>query len=216
MKNTVYLYVPDTMTDWEPGFALAELRKGGLFKPGLPPYQACAVAPTAEPVATMGGLKILPDIAVADLTPANAALLILPGADTWFDPKHAPLLEKVPAFLAAGVPVAAICGATIALANTGLLDNRAHTSNDINVLKYFVPRYKGDAFYRNEPAVTDGNLITASGMAPLEFAYQILKKLEVTTPALLDAWYRLYSTRQPQYYFEMMKLIEEQKTAAKA
>ena len=30
--------------------------------------------------------------------------------------------------------------------------------------------YGGEAFYENRPAVTDGNVITASGIAPLEFA----------------------------------------------
>ena len=39
-------------------------------------------------------------------------------------------------FLTAGVPVAAICGATYGLALEGLLDDRAHTSNAAEYLAY--------------------------------------------------------------------------------
>lgn len=39
------------------------------------------------------------------------------------------------------------------------------------------PNYKGEQLYKMEPAVCDENLITASGVAPLEFAMEVLKKL---------------------------------------
>ena len=71
-------------------------------------------------------------------------------------------------FLAAGVPVAAICGATFGLAIEGLLDDRAHTSNAPEYLEY--SGYRGGDRYVDEPAVVDGDLITASGVAPVHFA----------------------------------------------
>ncbi len=39
------------------------------------------------------------------------------------------------------------------------------------------PNYKGEKYYEMEPVVSDTNLITASGIAPLEFAREVLKKL---------------------------------------
>lgn len=33
---TVYLYVLDTMADWEPGYAAAELNSGRFFKANAP------------------------------------------------------------------------------------------------------------------------------------------------------------------------------------
>ncbi len=61
------------------------------------------------------------------------------------------------------------------LARKGLLDSRRHTSNDLEYLKMVCSNYKGEKYYKNEPVVTDGKLITASGIAPLEFALHILK-----------------------------------------
>jgi hypothetical protein len=47
--------------------------------------------------------------------------------------------------------------------------------------------------------MTDKNLITASGLAPVEFAYQVFRRLEVITPTTLDAWHGLFTTRKPEF-----------------
>jgi hypothetical protein len=74
-------------------------------------------------------------------------------------------------------------------------------------LKAVCSKYSGEQFYREEPAVTDGKLITASGVAPLEFAYQILKKLDVFLPQTLESWYKLYLTREAKYFYTLMESI---------
>lgn len=173
MNKTVYLYVLDTMADWEAGYVIAELHSGRYFRKGASKYTVKTVGLTGDPVTTMGGVRIKPDITTGSLDIDDAALLLMPGGDTWLEPVHAPVLEKAKECLNAGVTVAAICGATMALAQAGVLDNRYHTSNDLNFLKSICPMYAGEAFYRQEFAVTDGNLITAPGVAPLEFAYQV-------------------------------------------
>jgi transcriptional regulator GlxA family with amidase domain len=109
--------------------------------------------------------------------------------------------------------VAAICGATVALASAGFLNNRPHTSNDLDYLKATCPAYQGEAHYRHEPAVTDGDLITATGVAPLEFAYHILKQLDVCTADTLDAWYKLYVTHEPRYFFQLMQSLPQRMSA---
>ena len=63
---------------------------------------------------------------------------------------------------------------------------------------------RGESFYLQQPAVIDGDLITASGVAPLDFAYAILNKLEVFLPATLEAWYKLYQTHEAKYFFALM------------
>lgn len=132
--------------------------------------------------------------------------------DTWLDPAQEPVLEKVHKILESGVTVAAICGATLGLANAGLLNNRPHTSNDPGALKQFCPRYRCWRFYRNEPAVTDDNLITASGLAPVEFAYHTFRRLEVMRQATLDAWFRLFMRRKPEYYYALMESLTDTRT----
>jgi putative intracellular protease/amidase len=207
--DTVYLYVLDTMADWEPGYALSELNSGRYFRRPGPSYTVKTFALTTEPVVTMGGVKILPDVTVSEVDSDHAALLILPGGDTWLEPQHASVLIKTAEFLERGIPVAAICGATVALANAGFLNDRPHTSNDLGYLKATCATYLGESHYRIVSAVSDGNLITASGTAPLEFAYQILKKLDVFSEATLDAWYKLFSTHEPKYFYALMQSLEQ-------
>ena len=202
--HTLYLYILDTLSDWEPGHVLAELRSGRYLKdPGLR-YSIVLCGSTLDPVTTMGGLHMTPDVLITDIRPVPGDVLVLPGADTWLDPAQEPARRMTGRLLDEGIPVAAICGATLGLAHAGLLDNRPHTSNDPAVLKMFCPNYRGENQYVNEPAVTDGNLITASGLAPVEFAYQVFRRLGVMTPATLEAWHGLFATRQPDYFYALM------------
>ena len=120
-------------------------------------YRVQTVGVSREPVKTAGGLTILPDLQLSELEPTRSALLILPGSDGWAQGHYPEAIEKVKAFLAADVPVAAICGATSGLALAGLLDNRPHTSKAREYLQAL--GYRGEAFYQDQLVVTDGNLI---------------------------------------------------------
>lgn len=208
MTKIAYLYVLDTMADWEPGFLIAELNTG-RFQKDAEKYTVKTVGLTKEPVVTMGGVYIIPDISIDECTTDNADVLILPGGDTWLESIHDPLISKVKEFLEAGVLVAAICGSTMGLANAGLLDNRIHTSNDLGFLKSACPNYAGESFYRNEPAVVGDNVITASGVAPLEFTREVLRELNVLSSLTLEAWYNLYSTHEAQYFYALMESLEK-------
>jgi len=70
-----------------------------------------------------------------------------------------------------------------------------------------ITKYKGAVLYQNQLAYTDGDLITASDVAPLEFACEILKKLNVYTPSVLDAWYHLPKTGEPAYFFALVEAV---------
>ncbi|NOJ72060.1 type 1 glutamine amidotransferase family protein [Paenibacillus alvei] len=208
MSNTVYLYVFDTMSDWEIGYVTAELNSGRFYKKGMSPSKIVTVGNEKTPVTTMGGLKILPEICLEECSMASTDALILPGGDTWTAPIHQPILQVAQRCVEEGILVAAICGATIGLAQTGLLNSRGHTSNDLEYLKMVCPTYTGEPYYRRESVVTDGKLITASGVAPLEFSAHILRALGVFSETTLDAWYSLNKTHKPQYYFELMNSMQ--------
>lgn len=207
-NNAVYLYVFDTMADWEVSYLTAELNSGRYFKKDLTPLKIITVGLNKHPVTTMGGLKLLPDIELNACSIINADALILPGGDTWTEAVHDPILTMAAQCLKQGIIVAGICGATIGLAKKGLLDLRYHTSNDLNYLKGICPSYKGEQFYRQDLAVTDQKLITASGIAPLEFSHQVLKALEVFSSETLEAWYNLYKTTKSEYFFKLMDSIQ--------
>jgi putative intracellular protease/amidase len=196
--ETVWLYVLNGLADWETGYLTAELNSGRIFADKSVRRPVRTVAASADPITTMGGLRITPDATVADLDPSTSAALVLPGATTWEAPGHQQVLKTARRFLDARVPVAAICGATQALAAVGMLDNRAHTSGAPQALE--VPGYRGAARYVDAPAVNDRGLITAGPMHPVEFARETLAALDVIAPDTLEAWYQLNKTGDPRWY----------------
>lgn len=205
--RTIYFVIPDTLSDWEAGHVLAELRSGRFLKDPSLRYDVVLCGATLDPITTMGGLHMVPEVVISEIQPGEKDLLLLPGADTWLLPEQQPAIAKAREVLESQATVGAICGATLGLANAGLLDNRPHTSNDPGALKMFCPNYRGERFYVNEPAVTDGNLITGSGLAPVEFAYHLFRQLDVMAPATLEAWHGLFTTRKPECFYALMESL---------
>ncbi|MDQ1850856.1 type 1 glutamine amidotransferase family protein [Bacillus stercoris] len=202
-----FLYVFNTMSDWEYGYLIAELNSGRYFKKDLAPLKVITVGANKEMITTMGGLSIKPDNSLDECTLESKDLLILPGGTTWNEEIHQPILDIIGENLKIGTIVAAICGATEALANMGYLDTRKHTSNNLEYTKMVCPNYKGEKLYEVGSVVSDANLVTASGIAPLEFAMEVLKKLDVFAPDTLHSWYNLNKTRKPEYFFQLMNSI---------
>jgi putative intracellular protease/amidase len=199
----VHVYVFDSLADWEPGYAIAGINNPAFQRqPGR--YRVQTVGLTRQPVTTIGGLRILPDLTLDQLDPKDSAMLILPGGELWDAGGNTEVVEKAIECLWAGVPVAAICGATAGLARGGVLDDRQHTSNAPEYL--LATGYAGAAFYQaGEAAVTDREVITASAMAPLEFAYHIFKRLDLYTGPALEAWYGLFRTREMSSFTSLLE-----------
>ena len=141
----------------------------------------------------MGGLKVLPDVPLADFKPEAAAILILPGGDFWTTGEIPAVSKTAKAMAALGRPIAAICGATLALAHCGLLDDRLHTSNGRDFISQYVPSYRGQQFYRPAPAVADRSIITANGLAPFRFAAEIFRTLAPDRKDDIEMYEKLYS-----------------------
>jgi putative intracellular protease/amidase len=207
-KRKAYLYVFNTMSDWEAGYLIAELNSGRYFRKELEPIEVISVGADRNAVKTMGGLRIQPVMSMEECSLKSGDILILPGGDTWLDPVHDPILEEASKCLQRGSTVGAICGATVGLAKKGLLDARRHTSNDLSYLKAVCPLYAGEKLYQKGPAAADGNLVTASGIAPLEFAAEVLKQLDVFKPETLEAWFRLYKNHDPKHFFELIESVQ--------
>jgi putative intracellular protease/amidase len=205
--RTLYLFITDTLADWEPGHVLAELRSGRYLKDPALKYNVVLCGRTLDAITTMGGIPLRPDMLVGDIRPVSGGILVLSGADTWLEPSQAPVIARIHELLDHDNVVAAICSGTLGLANAGLLDSRPHTSNDPAALKIFCPHYQGVRYYVNEPAVTDDNLITASGLASAEFAFHVFRKLDVMTPATHSAWHGLFTTRKADFFYALMKSL---------
>lgn len=203
-QQYVHLCIFNSLSDWETGYAVAGINNPQFQKhPGR--YRIRTVALQKDPVMTIGGITIKPDLLLEDVSPTDSAMVILPGGTAWDEGKHTEFVEMARAFLRADKPVAAICGATSSLARGGLLDNCRHTSN---AREYLISTaYLGAEHYEDEPAVTDGNIITASGLAPVDFAYHIFKCLDIYSEPVAEAWYGLFKTGRAEYYKELMTAV---------
>jgi putative intracellular protease/amidase len=186
-KQTAHVALYDDLADWEVGHLLAELRTGRFTGTR---FDVVAVAESMDPITTMGGVRMVPDMILAELEPADSDLLILPGGEAWDAGGGEPFAAAAKQFMDAGVPVAAICGATAGLARAGLLDGRAHTSAAPDYLA--MTGYAGAHHYVDERAVVDGNLVTAGPQSPVQLATATLRRLELASDETLDAYERLF------------------------
>lgn len=181
-----YVLLFDGYADWEIGFVLAELRRIG----NLP---VVAAGFSEEPVTSMGGLRVQPDVRLSEVDADDALIFILPGGTLWEGDYPR---QEIDAFLqrldAKGVAMAAICAATTVFAKAGVLNGRKHTSNSLKYLRDHVPGYAGQADYVDELAVSDGRVTTASGLGSIEFALKIMETLDITTPDMRALWFRAF------------------------
>lgn len=201
-KGIVHLFVFDGMADWEAALAVTGINNPQhQLVPGR--YRVVTVAVSSALVTTMGGVRIQPDITLSEVTPVASSMLILPGGESWERGANREAIEKARIFMATGVPVAAICAATGALAGAGLLNDRFHTSNSREYLAS--NEYRGARLYCDLPAVTDKNLITASGVAPVDFAYDIFRMLDLYSDDTLEAWYGLFKLGDASKYYELAR-----------
>ena len=205
--NEIYVYVLDTLADWELAHVISELNSGRFFKKSGQRILLRMVSHSKEPIHTMGGLTIMPDCLIDNIFVSETSTLLLPGADTWNDPKHDAIIKKASELLTFGATVCAICGATAALASFGLLDYRPHTSNGPGFLEMVSPDYKGQSYYVDEPSVANSNLITAGCTGTLLWTKQIIEHLGVFQPNTLEAWYAYFSTGKPEHFFALMQSL---------
>jgi hypothetical protein len=55
-------------------------------------------------------------------------------------------------------------------------------------LQNHAPAYRGSSLYVHEPCAADGGIITANPLGFVEFAYTIIKTLDVFPPGFLEIW----------------------------
>jgi putative intracellular protease/amidase len=110
MSLAVHLFVFESLSDWEPGYAIAGINNPHFQrKPGR--YRVRTASVGGRTVVTAGGVRIQPDGALESVEPAGSAMLILPGGAAWDEGHNGAAVEAARTFLSYGVPVAAICGA---------------------------------------------------------------------------------------------------------
>lgn len=72
------------------------------------------------------------------------------------------------------------------------MHNVRHASNSKEYLKAKVPDYQDEAFFVDELAVTDNNIITASGLGSIEFGREVIKLLNLFGETERQEWFEMY------------------------
>lgn len=185
LRNEVLFVVIPEYADWEPSILAPGLRRGfGLWEPR---HEVKVVAPNAGPATSIGGFHCRPDYTFESI-PDDFAALVLVGGMNWWGPEAervVPLVEKA---LARGAAIGAICDASMFLGVHGFLNDVAHTSNDLRVLKEKAgPRYTGEKLFRKEPSVIGGGIVTANGAAFIDFSCDMFTVLRVAPPDTIES-----------------------------
>ena len=76
--KTVYVYILDTLADWELGHVLAELNSRRFFKAGAPEVKLVHVGASLESVVSMGGISMTPDAIVDEIAVNEDSLCCFP------------------------------------------------------------------------------------------------------------------------------------------
>jgi putative intracellular protease/amidase len=190
-KRTCYLFIFDGFADYETSLAATGIRNSNE-------YQLKTIGVRKDPVRSMSGMTVVPDLDfmpdtdLEDIDRENTGMLILPGGTAWEQGRNELITPLVAHCLLHGIPVAGICGATIFLAELGLLNRAVHTSNHIDWLSAMSKVYRGHSLYRSTPSVRSEHIITANGTASVEFAQDIFETLGIVDDVNVSNWFQYF------------------------
>jgi len=191
MRNIVYLFVFDGFADWQAALALCEIRRPGDFR-------VRTVGIDRRPVQSMGGLTVMPDVALAEIEHDRAVLFIVPGGASWERGEQPAVSVALRRLHAEHALIGALCGGVLALAHAGLLDAHRHTGNYVGYIETHVPAYRGGALCdASMLAVCDDGVISAGSVGGVEFAREVIRELDLYDERDTEAWYRLFKHGVP-------------------
>ncbi|GFI62049.1 putative protease YdeA [Clostridiales bacterium] len=187
MRKTILFVILDKYADWEAAYLSSALAMLCEDK-----YETKTVSLTKDPVHSIGGFSTQPDYDI-ESAPEEYEALILIGGMTWRSEeaqKVGPMAERC---FNSGRILGGICDASAFLGTLKILNNIKHTSNDLNDLQHWAKdAYSGESNYIMEQAVSDNNVITANGTAPLEFAREVLLTLKAAPEKKITDWYNFH------------------------
>ena len=184
MKN-IFVFLFEGFSDWEIAYLTPEIQKSEKF-------ELTYFSIDGNSISSMGGLQITPDSSLKEVALENIDVLVLPGGNAWENLGNREIEQLTRDVFNSGKAIAAICAATTFLGQLGMLDHYKHTSNDLNYLKAIAPEYHGEANYVDALAITDRNIITANGIAPIEFAKAIFEKIKIYDLEHIEKWFQLF------------------------
>lgn len=190
MSNEIlYVLLPD-YAEHEAVYLAQAVASDEFALKSNPKYVNKVVAPTMEPVKSIGGFHTVPDYSFETM-PDDYAALVLIGGFGWGTPVAEEVVHVVREAIGKGRIVGAICNAASFMAQHGFLNNVRHTGNGLEQLKLWGgDNYTNPGGYVHAQAVSDRNIVTANGSATLEFAREMLMLLKNDTPRRIEMYYQ--------------------------
>ncbi|MEM9555723.1 MAG: DJ-1/PfpI family protein [Acidobacteriota bacterium] len=171
--SRIAVVLTDGYADWECAF----INGIGSAYYGV---ETLNIAPAGARVLSMGGVQTVPDESLERIRAEEFDALVICGGTIWATAQAPDMKALALEFLEQEKCVAAICGGTLALANAGVLNDRRHTSNDLEFLASNSTAYTGQSHYVDDPAaVIDRNVMTAAGYAPVHFSAAVFRAVGV-------------------------------------
>ncbi|MEI6864909.1 type 1 glutamine amidotransferase family protein [Flavicella sp.] len=183
--DKIYVFLFNGFSDWEISYLTPEINNDKNL-------ELVYFSKDGNSITSMGGLQIMPTTSLRELKADDVSMLILPGGSAWEKGENKEIKKLTLKLLKTGKSIAAICAATTLLGQLGILNDLKHTSNDLGYLKAIAPKYTGSENYQNTLAETDKNIITANGIAPIEFAREIFKKTGMKSDNEIEKWFQLF------------------------
>lgn len=184
-KQTVLIYLFDGFSDWELAYLTPQLYSNSAI-------ELLYFSMDGKLVTSMGGLIVTPNKSLAEVEGKDADMLILPGGVAWEKGLNQEISNIVRSLWKQGKSIAAICAATTFLGQQGMLDNVKHTSNAPFYLQQIATSYKGHDWYVSSPAISENHIITANGVATIEFAREIFSELQLMSGSDIEKWFQLF------------------------
>jgi putative intracellular protease/amidase len=167
MKNrTCAAFIFDGFADHQLSMAMGCLNRTG-------PFTLETFSIRGRVAVSSSGLRVMPHTSLSCIDPEDFDVLLLPGGLQW---ERGDTIEIFPLITAifGNKPLIAIGEATLALADLGLLDDIPHTGPGREYFERFCPDYAGFRWFRDQPCVAAGSIVTVaagsaiSGAAPDE------------------------------------------------
>jgi putative intracellular protease/amidase len=118
--------------------------------------------------------KFIPDKTIEELNPDDIDLFIIPGGDPCCLYENSILKNFICAINKNKKVIAGICGGAELLAAYGILDDKRCTgdSDGLKVDADYIELFRNSIILKDD-VVVDGNIITSTGQAFIEFAFEL-------------------------------------------
>jgi len=139
------------------------------------PFEVLLVAETADPVATTGGMKVIPHCTLDQCPPLD--ILVVPGGwGTRAEMKNPRLLAWIKERARQVETLTSVCTGSMVLGQAGLLDGR-HATTHWRSLQWMRDSFPAVTVEDKLHVVEDGNVLTSAGIsAGIDMALKVVAR----------------------------------------